>query len=399
MGVAPGLHAVRSAVLLLLLLLGAVPGTGSAAGRFDVSLVTIGPGEIYWARFGHNAILVEDRETDNAWTYNYGLFDLAEEDFFINFARGRMRYLLAATDPELEFEAYRREGRSVLLQRLALTDAQALELVRFLEWNRLPGNRSYLYDYFRDNCSTRVRDALDDALGGALAAQFKPLPASEGTFRWHTRRLAAPEPWLYVATDLGLGPFVDKPVSRWDEFFLPRVFADAVREVSVPGSDGSLRPLVTAEQTLAPARVIEPAGPPGWSRWYLLAGVAGGIALFLLDGRTRSFARRSWWLLSGLIGAGLLCLWLLTDHAAAWANANALLFTPLTLPLVLLSRDSRWASPLVALTLASAAAGAVMALVRYQGNLDWVLFAVPLQAAAIAAWVGGRRARKAPTPR
>src|SRR5262249_34065989 len=130
-----------------------VPGA-----NLEVALLTFGPGEELWERFGHNAIEVRNRATGAAVLYNYGIFDFAQENFFLNFARGLMTYRVAAGDPAEELPLYVAEGRWIVEQRLNLTAPQRARLAEFLAWNVRPEHAQYRYDYFRANCSTRVRD-------------------------------------------------------------------------------------------------------------------------------------------------------------------------------------------------------------------------------------------------
>ena len=90
-----------------------------------------------------------------------------------------------------------------------------------------PENREYLYDYYDNNCSTRVRDVLDDAFGGALKNATVPLPAKQ-SLRTHTRRMSQADWWLYLGLETVLGWPVDRPVSRWDEMFLPQVLSEVL---------------------------------------------------------------------------------------------------------------------------------------------------------------------------
>ena len=138
----------------------------------SVSLVTYGPGQVYWERFGHNALVFRDPLSGRGTSYNYGMFDFEEADFMLNFALGRMQYQIAAEDADEEIAWYRSEGRSILEQELNLDASQVLALKAYLETNLLPENRRYPYDYFTSNCSTRIRDALDKVLGGALRKQL-----------------------------------------------------------------------------------------------------------------------------------------------------------------------------------------------------------------------------------
>lgn len=319
---------LRLALLLLLLL----PALAGAAPR--IGLVTMLPGEVYWSRFGHNAILVEG-EDGRRLLYNYGFFDFEQPGFLARFLRGRMLYRLAVLPFEQDLGYYAAEGRGVQLQWLDLAPERARRLADFLAWNALPENAEYRYDYFRDNCATRVRDALDEALDGALRDQLSG--RSRGlSYRSESLRLAAEEDWLWLGIHAGLGPAADVPLSRWDEGFVPMRLAEAVRLVRTP--EGS--PLVIGERELLPHRLAAEREDPPQRRWLFVAlGLLGaailgglgrrgprhGLAIGLLAGH---------WLMCGLGGSLLLGLWLATDHQIAYANANLLLLNPLGLALL-----------------------------------------------------------------
>ena len=158
---------------------------------------------------------------------------------------------------------YIRTDRSIWVQELNLTPQQRLALRDFVEWNALPENRFYRYDYVLDNCSTRVRDAIDWALGGQIRRQTEGEPSGT-TYREHTRRLTSADPVLYTGLMLGLGASVDEPISQWEEMFLPGKVKARVEELSVAGPDGVAVPLVGREQVLHQAVARAPASvtPP-----------------------------------------------------------------------------------------------------------------------------------------
>ncbi len=202
--------------LFALLSLSAI--TALAAPRIGV--VTMQPGEIFWERFGHNALVVIDPATGRATSYNFGFFDLDEPDFIARFIRGDMRYRLVALPFQQDMQIYREEGRGVSIQWLDLEPVRAQALADALAVNARPENAHYQYDYFLDNCSTRVRDAIDSALGGALRRQTTG--RSQGsTYRSEALRLASPAPLMWLRFDIGLGPCADRPLSRSAEAFGP----------------------------------------------------------------------------------------------------------------------------------------------------------------------------------
>ncbi len=128
----------------------------------------MGPGRSVYERYGHNAIWIRDLDTGTDLVYNYGTFDFTTPGFVTNFIKGRPRYWLGVSDLGETLRQYTHAERDVVAQELNLSPAQRSELATYLAYNALPENRVYTYDYFLDNCSTRVRDALDRVLQGAL---------------------------------------------------------------------------------------------------------------------------------------------------------------------------------------------------------------------------------------
>jgi hypothetical protein len=318
------------------------PPPGELGAELQVALVTFGPGEEVWERFGHNAILIRDRAGSMQRLYNYGMFDFAQENFWLNFARGKMLYRISVSDPDDDYPMYRAEGRWIVEQELNLIPAQRAKLFQFLEWNARPENAQYLYEYFRANCSTRVRDALNDAVGGAIHDQLVA-PSRGFTYRMDADRLMRPELLLMLGMDAGLGPFADQRLSYWDESFVPMEFMRHLRDIRVRGADGQFEPLIARETRVAAARIAEPPDFP--SQWFwqaLVIGVAFGISLLALARwRAHVWARVAFATLAsmlalacGLAGIVLVALWTLTDHVSAWRNENLLLFNPLCLLLM-----------------------------------------------------------------
>lgn len=358
-----------------------------------VSLVTFSPGPLYWERFGHNAILLRDTASGETLLFNYGIFDFNQKHFFLNFARGRMQYRLAVQPLDEALDGYAAEGRWALEQELALDATQREALARFLVWNAQPEHAEYRYDYFTANCSTRVRDALDAVLGGALRAHGERQPA-HSSYRHEATRLMGPVLPLSVAMDLALGPVADRPIDRWQQSFVPMALRDAMR--GLPRADGT--PLVLRETWLLRSAAGDgPAAPPALWRWQLGGGLLLGVTLLLLGhARPRSaVAARAFatlasllLLLAGLGGLLLLALWGLTEHWAGWANRNLLLFNPLALlllPAVWRSRDralppSRAASSLALLfALGGLLAVALQALPAAQQHAGWIALWLPIQ--------------------
>ena len=373
-------------------------GVADAPGAdLRVDLYTYGPGTVYWERFGHDALVITDTASGEAYAFNYGMFDFEQKDFYLNFARGLMIYRAAAWPAADDVQEYSDEGRSITDQHLNLTSAQRAQLRDFLVWNVQPANSRYHYRYFADNCTTRVRDALDQVLGGALEKQLASPAAHGETYRSETDRLMSGQPWLMYVLDLGLGPYADQPLTRWTGAFIPARLMQELR--SVHASDGA--PLVQSEIVLSPQRLPSPPAAAPDLRWPLLiAGLVLGVAFFAAAWLRDRYDIDRWWfavvgvaytLLAGLAGALLLVLWFATAHRAAWANENLLLFNPLTWLLIPAlwrlrrpgARATRFALVVATLLTLLAAFGLLSKLTPWfpQHNLPWILFALP-------AWLG-----------
>lgn len=364
---------------------------GVPGSQLEVSVITVGPGAAVWERWGHNMIRIHDRQTGLDLVYNYGMFDFAEKGFLLHFLEGRLNYWTAAfyTAPTLDF--YRNTShRSLWEQTLRLTPAERLSLQQFLDWNGLPQNRVYRYDYYRDNCSTRVRDALDRALGGAIARATRGRPTGT-TDRDHTRRLTQDQPFLRTGLMLLLGPAVDQPLDEWQEMFLPVRMMVHLREVTVD-SAGVRLPLVVHEDTLALSdRYPEPADRGARILWFLGVGLLLGALLAAGTGRGPGW----WWvagaalvaLVLGLGGAVASGLWALTDHTATWRNQNVLQANLLGLALAVslrpLAAGRAWARRAAPRLAGIIAAGSLLGLLWHlgiggQANGDILALLVPV---------------------
>jgi len=374
---------------LLSLLAGSAWCAPPPASAPRIGVMTMQPGEIFFERFGHDAIVVMDPRSGEATSYNFGFFDMDEPGFAGRFALGDMRYYLVALALQQDLSYYREVGRGVKLRGLDLAPQEAQSLAATLAERAKPENARYRYDYFTSNCSTQVRDALDHAMGGALNTQM--IGRSRGnTLRSEAVRLASPALWMWLGFDIGLGPYADVPMSRWEEAYVPMRLADSLREAR----NSAGRPLVQSEQVLVPHRIAPepPERPRRWWPW-LLAGLFVAAAILLTAPRKPRLVAAlalPLWLVCGLVGALLVFLWGFTEHRAAWANQNLLLLNPLCLLLIPgaipLLRKRAPAAWFCWLLVAVAAAAAVAWFVHWlsltlQYNQSWVALLLPIHAA------------------
>lgn len=375
----------------------AAPPIGAAGAGFSIYVMTMGPGDHPFFKFGHNAIWVKPSGGEGL-VYNFGTFEFGRSDLFGKFLRGRLVYWLSVSGLDETVWTYREQNRAVEVQELNLSPSQKLDFARRLAENARPESREYLYHYFADNCSTRVRDVVDAVLGGALKAATAGVPARL-SYRDNALRLVADLAWEYVALHFGLGADADRPATRWDEMFLPEVLQQELRRLTIATPAGPA-PLVVREIALhranrAPALV----DPPARDLWFALAGfVAGGVFVALgWAAHRRTSARVALGALAslaglvfGLLGTALVVLWTFTDHRVAHANLNLLQAPPFVAALavlgvgVALGRDGaqRKAAAVAAAALAASALGLVLSALPWfpQDTFAFVAFFAPIWA-------------------
>ena len=364
-----------------------------------VTLITYEQGGRVFERYGHNALWIHDAATGTDETYDYGRFSFNQQNFLLRFIRGQMWYSMGfESDVRAIVDAYVRQGRKVWMQELDLPPEAKLKLREFLAWNYRPENKDYAYDYYRDNCSTRIRDALDRVIGGAIRQYGDS--ASGWTWRDETRRLNQHSKALYTGLLVVLGQPVDREMTRWEQMFLPMRLREAMNQIKVPGSDGTLHPVVKSERLVSEGGTWPaPDRPSNWLPYYILVGLGLGGLMFLV-GRTRTFlpVATLWMLLVGLLGAFMLLEWVTSYHRAAYSNENLLQFNLAALALAIVLpaglRGKAWAiGP--ARFLAGAVAGlSVLGLVLkplpwfFQHNLEVIALILPVH---LAVWLRVRR--------
>ena len=325
---------------------GAPPGVESDAApgsHLEVFLMTIGPGDAVWERFSHNALVIRDDRAQTEAAYNWGMFDFDEVGYWPRLARGRMRYFMQGFQASALLGEYRRANRDVWLQRVNLTPGERLELQTLVRELDTEANRYYRYDYYRDNCSTRVRDLLDRVLGGQIRAATEDTDTGT-TYRWHTARLLQSVPASYAGIQFVVGNRGDETISAWEEMFLPLRLKEHLDGVRIVDAEGESSPLLgEAVQVVEAARDPVPLAAPDFLFPLLLLGTALGAffaALGWVAGEGRRWGRwalalsgATWSAGVGLLGTALLLSWFFTDHVFWTLNENIFQANPISLVL------------------------------------------------------------------
>jgi hypothetical protein len=315
-------------------------------------------------------------------------------------------------------EAYRQAGRAVWEQDLALSRTEADSLRRFVEWNAREENKYYRYDYYRDDCATRLRDAIDRVLGGALKESLAGT-ADGFSYRTETLRLASAYPVINFGMDFVLGRRADATLSSWEEMFIPMRVRDILGQTTIRRKDGTLARLIQSQRVLVDdRRYAERFDAPSYVKPAAIAGAtiaAIAILLALLAAKSRAarlaFASlaTAWHLFAGVLGAILISAGLFTRHVYMAANVNVLIATPVSLALAVLipiamrrGLRGKTGRASVQLSLLAAASAVVAVLLHYvpslvQQNAAILLIAVPAHCAVAfgLTWIAAPGARSA----
>lgn len=344
--------------LLLILLLTNVLAHAQVqlSDKAEIRVVTCGPyqGELYSA-FGHSAVRVVDPTQAIDWIYNYGVFNFNQPNFYLNFAKGHLNYRLAVSRYKPFVESYIEENRYVHEQVLNLSPAQNQKLFDFLQWNSQEENMYYNYDYFYDNCATRVRDAVKKTFGDSVKFEGGYI-STNYTIRELCDIYLGQQPWGDLGIDLCLGLPMDKPATPWMYMFLPDYIESGFEHAYIQGPNGQTQKLVKETDVVFEA-IPEKAETNFNQPWlYFAAFLVLGL---LITYQGYSAKHGMYWFdavvfsIVGLIGWLLFILWVATDHRAAAQNMNILWAVPLHFPVALIllkKKKPNWLKPYFTLT-------------------------------------------------
>ncbi len=296
-----------------------------------VSLITCSPGEELYEAFGHTAIRVNDPLSGFDLVFNYGTFDFGQPNFYGRFIKGNLLYMLGVNRYDNFVASYAHYNRSVREQFLDLTLGQKQTLIDKLMWNAQKENRDYHYNYYFDNCSTRPRDVLQDALGGSIEFDSTFLGATRLSIRELTHVYALEQqPWGNLGIDLCLGQRIDRPATAGEYMFLPEELERAFDHAYII-RDGERIPLVAERQVSFAATEVKVKDSLFVPRnVFVVLLLLSAIVMTLLRLRkrpTRLFDGMVF-IITGLIGWNGLFLWFLTDHYIADHNWNILWALP-----------------------------------------------------------------------
>lgn len=305
---------------------------GALSDAAEVSILTIGPGKELYDKFGHSAFRVKDSLSGVDVVFNYGVYDFNQPHFYLRFAQGTMLYELGVAYYHDFYQNYVAENRWIKEQILNLTKEEKQAVSDFLWINARPENKQYRYDYFYDNCATKIRDVLKVTLGDRLEYNYDYID-SIYTFREHIHNHLNQNSWGSLGIDLALGAPIDKDATPEEYQFLPEyVYLSA--ENAVIYHNDSPEPLVKKERTLFDNNP-QPKESSFFTSPLFIFGILGLLIIGITVMDIKKEKRSRWldvsiFLITGLFGIFLFLLWVATDHSAAAYNYNMLWAFPLS---------------------------------------------------------------------
>lgn len=325
-------------------------GRAVRGARMSVAIITYGPGEFVFEKFGHIALALTDSSTGQDIAFNWGMFDFNQPNFLGRFLTGDTKYWMAGFRTADFNAAYRGENRTIRRQELQLSAVQRGAIADYVSWNAQDANKYYRYDYYADNCATRVRDVLNWVLQGQLEAPFQ-VPGNGRTWRNETARITASDPLVYPGIQVALGRHADHILTKWEESFMPELLANHLAALTVSDASGAPVKLIASDSVLFTAdRPAMPDQAPSRvpmalvlgfvlaALVVLLAGVRAGVARFVLG----AFSAL-WFGLGGLLGTALLMAGTVTKHMPYMgANHTMLQLHPLMLVAAVVVTMALW---------------------------------------------------------
>jgi hypothetical protein len=320
----------------LLILLSFVGLTPAKAQFWEVSLLTADPGTELYSSFGHSAIRMREVGPDGGrdLVFNFGTFDFDTPNFYGKFATGKLNYMLSVVPYDrfiVEYDYYKRGLRE---QVLDLNQEQKDFLLQHLDAQYDPARRFYKYDFFYNNCATKIRDAFDIAMGEQLV--WSDSVAEEKTFRNLIDEFVLPLPWADFGIDLALGAVIDRPATELEKQFLPTYMEQAFANAIIL-ENGVSRPLVKQSRVLLEYPKEEGQQSlfnPSVVFWLLTLVFAALTFYGFKKGKLMKGLDVALFGTVGILGLVVAFLWFMTDHTATVWNWNILWAFPGHLVLV-----------------------------------------------------------------
>ena len=294
--------------------------------RYKISILSIGEGPSLVDAFGHTAIRIKDEELKNDVVFNFGVYDFNSPNFYSNFVKGRPEYKLGIQNYNNLIQNYIRQKRYIVEHQLNL-DQNSIKIIIDLLVEKL-NDPYYIYDYFRDNCTTRAADIVIDKTNN----KFKDEKLESETvfsFRNLIHEKINENSWAALGIDLCLGAIIDKKINTRETFFLPE---NLMNYLDLFEADIIKRNIIYSPESKISYQENLPSP--------LLVNLI--LSLIIVAVTIFNFKRNKWnksldiliFLISGSIGILIIFLWFFSNHFAGAQNFNLLWAFPFNFTLI-----------------------------------------------------------------
>lgn len=317
-------------IINILILLSTISYSQKLSEQAEISLLTCSPGDELYATFGHSAIRITDKGLAIDWVYNYGTFNFKVKNFYLKFIRGYLNYQLVATKYTAFHKEYTTDNREVWQTTLNLTPEQKQEVFRFLENNRLPENKYYQYDFFFDNCATRIRDMFDTTLTDLL---IYPERNYTPTFRQTLKPYIKNIPWERFGINLLLGLPADQKIDTWSAMYLPDYMDTIYSNIIIKQETEKQKLEVNRKQIIFKKEPIYQKTFFDYLSPIVVFSILLVVLCFVSYKEHKNNKIYTWidgaiYLIVGFIGLLLLFMWFGTAHQAVVNNLNIIWALP-----------------------------------------------------------------------
>lgn len=291
-----------------------------------ISILTFGPGDDLYSKFGHTAIRIQEPSKSIDIVFDYGNFASFEDGFYWKFIQGQLDYTMGGRRYKRLIESYKAENRSIYEQELNLSFDEKKELFSFLQTNFLPENRVYSYEFFFDNCATKIPQILTKVFGDDIKYHPDYLE-NKYTFRELIHQKVTKNSWSGFGIDIALGADIDKKASTYQHMFLPSYVHEQLTHSTFHKKD-LVKNNVVIYEAKQDTNSIFLLSPIFWLSILL-------VIVILITYRDYKKNIQSKWLdfflffTTGAAGLLLFFLWFLTDHVSTVNNFNILWAFPL----------------------------------------------------------------------
>lgn len=316
--------------ILYLIISGFIPALSQSYSPIEIYLLTCYPGRKIETIYGHSAIRIVNHINKTDCVYNWGIYDFRAPNFVWKFAKGRLKYHIDCDTYERFLQTYFFEQRSVISQKINLNDSERARLINLIQINLRPENQYYLYNFFYDNCATRIRDLIEKAVGRNMVYPVNT-DTENPTFREMINEAQLPIPWLTFGTDLLIGIPGDQKTGFRDQMFLPE---DLMKNLSLIGINREKTVISLLQEpvsiisfnnnTAKNSSLISPI-----YLFTLLLIIITMISLFLHHDNLNLWLDRSLFLIFSIMTIFMIFFDFITSHTATKMNLNIIWLNPL----------------------------------------------------------------------